>query len=285
MYHSNIAFRPISRSARSVIELPSIFYSSSLSSSFRVSSSMKGYSQQIPFTPFLISIEGNIGAGKTTLLAKMRDRYPHWIAIDEPVETWFTIKNDAGDSMLEVFYKDRKRWSYTFQNCALITRYQNIEKAINEARIKHEKNGGIHVFITERCLDTDYHVFTKMLQDEGSIDKLELDLYHRLLCQLRSTATPLSAILHVDTTPKTCVERIRKRGRSGENAITLDYLQSLDEHQAKWIRETPIPTLSTDGLDFQYVEKFIAEEMQRVADRMLLLNKGPVNNDMAASTH
>lgn len=155
----------------------------------------------LPFTPFLISLEGNIGAGKTTLLKKMRERFPQWIAIDEPVETWFTIKNDDGDSMLEVFYKDRKRWSYTFQNCALITRYQNIEKAINDARRRSLSSSGVQVFLTERCLDTDFHVFTKMLRDEGSIDTLELDLYNRLLQQLRSTATPLSAILHVNTSP------------------------------------------------------------------------------------
>lgn len=230
--------------------------------------------KNVPFTPFLISIEGNIGAGKSTLLGKMRERYPTWVAIDEPVETWFTIKNDEGDSMLEVFYKNRKRWSYTFQNCALITRYQNIEKSIDDARKSDLNKGGVHVFLTERCLDTDYHVFTKMLQDEGSIDKLELDLYHRLLCQLRSTSTPLSAILHVNTDPETCETRIRKRGRSGENAITLDYLNALDRHQTKWIQETSVPTLSTSGDDFQGVEKFIAQEMEKAAEKALLVESG-----------
>lgn len=247
----------------------------SFSSSTNLFSSFMGSSSKsIPFTPFLISLEGNIGAGKTTVLDKMRERFPTWIAIDEPVETWFTIKNEKGESMLEVFYKDRKRWSYTFQNCALITRYQNIEKAINDARIKHFNDGGVHVFLTERCLDTDYHVFTKMLKDEGSIDKLELDLYHRLLCQLRSTATPLSAILHVNTSPTSCADRIRKRGRSGEDAITLDYLTALDQHQMKWLKETTIPTLSTDGENFRVIEDFIKHEMNQVAEKAFLLQQG-----------
>jgi len=57
------------------------------------------------------------------------------------------------------------------------------------------------VFFTERCLDTDYHVFTKMLRDESSIDRLELELYERLLTQLKATATPLSAIIYVNTNP------------------------------------------------------------------------------------
>lgn len=228
----------------------------------------------LPFTPFLISLEGNIGAGKTTLLKKMRERFPQWIAIDEPVETWFTIKNDDGDSMLEVFYKDRKRWSYTFQNCALITRYQNIEKAINDARRSSFSGGGVQVFLTERCLDTDFHVFTKMLRDEGSIDTLELDLYNRLLQQLRSTATPLSAILHVNTSPLVCVERIRQRSRSGEDKITLDYLEALENHQSTWIRETSVPTLSTDGMNFEEVEQFIASQLEHTIEKARLQQQG-----------
>jgi deoxyadenosine/deoxycytidine kinase len=110
--------------------------------------------------PILVSIEGNIGAGKTTLLNSLRQSWPEWIFIDEPVSTWGEIKNTEGESILEVFYRDRKRWSYTFQTCALLTRYQNIELAVNHERMLG-KMGNL-VFLTERCLDTDYQVFTKV---------------------------------------------------------------------------------------------------------------------------
>ena len=49
-----------------------------------------------------------------------------------------------------------------------------------------------------------------MLKEEGSIDKLELDLYIRWLNQLKATATPLSAIVHVNTPPSICAERIKQ---------------------------------------------------------------------------
>ena len=65
----------------------------------------------------MIYMKGNIGAGKTTLLKSLRMKHPEWIFIDEPVDTWSNIRNDNQESILEVFYKDRKRWSYTFQNC------------------------------------------------------------------------------------------------------------------------------------------------------------------------
>jgi deoxyadenosine/deoxycytidine kinase len=204
--------------------------------------------------PVLVSIEGNIGSGKSTLLKNLRLRNPEWTFIDEPVDTWSKIRNDEGNSMLEVFYKDRKRWSYTFQNCALLTRHQYIEAAVKD---KKKLAVGKHVFLTERCLDTDFHVFTKMLRAEGSIDKLELDLYLRLLNQLKSTATPLSAIIHVNTPPLLCAERIKMRLRSGEDSISMDYLTALDQRQSEWIASETLPTLVTDVSDITHVEDFI----------------------------
>lgn len=209
----------------------------------------------IAFTPVLVSIEGNIGSGKSTLLKDLKARNTDFTFIAEPVDTWSKIKNDEGESMLEVFYKDRKRWSYTFQNCALLTRYQYIEETIQKAAAKNLS--GRHIFLTERCLDTDFHVFTKMLRGEGSIDKLELELYLRLLSQLKATATPLSALIHVNTKPVLCSERIKKRSRSGESSISMDYLQSLDDHQCAWINNEMLPKLITDGENIAKVESFI----------------------------
>ena len=206
-------------------------------------------------TPILVSIEGNIGAGKTTLLKKLRTNHPEWEFIDEPVDTWSSIRNEKGESMLEVFYKDRHRWSYTFQNCALLTRFQNIEACVKNAR--EQGKVGRQVFLTERCLDTDYHVFTKMLKEEGSIDKLELDLYIRWLHQLKSTATPLSAIVHVNTEPVVCADRIRQRSRGGESSISMDYLENLNAHQTSWVDSADLPVYRTNLNDFAEVEAFI----------------------------
>lgn len=200
--------------------------------------------------PLLVSIEGNIGAGKSTLLDKLRNANPSWIFIDEPVSTWSTLKNDAGESILEVFYQDRKRWSYTFQNCALLTRFQNIESAIRESGVVNSA-GQRQVYITERCLETDYHVFTKMLRAEGSIDKLEFDLYERWFTQLKKSCTPLSAIVHVDTTPEVCSQRIKKRGRDGEGDIPLEYLVSLDKYQSQWVNAGEVPFMRTKLTDVE----------------------------------
>ena len=198
-----------------------------------------------PVQPFLLSIEGNIGAGKSTLIEELKKHKTDWNFIAEPVDIWSSITNGQGKSLLSLYYEDPKRWSYSFQSCALLSRFQNIQTAIassaaSDFRPKQNGEGGSvplrrPIFITERCLDTDYNVFAKLLRDEGSIDKLEFEIYDRLYQHLRNSMTAsLTAIIHVDTSPEDCMERIKIRNRTGESAISLNYLRSIDQYQSKW---------------------------------------------------
>jgi deoxyadenosine/deoxycytidine kinase len=168
--------------------------------------------------------------------------------------------------LLEVFYKDRKRWSYTFQSCALLSRFQNIENSIKQrsSLLESTKSSAMEVdereiFITERCLDTDFHVFTKMLRDEKSINKLEFEIYDRLYQHLKSTSTPLSAIIHVSTDPEECLKRIASRNRAGEKEITLEYLTNLEICQSAWITSCAVPVLRSEqtSVILSEVEDFV----------------------------
>lgn len=208
--------------------------------------------------PFLVSIEGNIGAGKSTLLKTLRKNCPDWTFIDEPVDTWTSMRNDEDVSLLELFYGDQRRWSYTFQNCALLSRFQNIENTVKAGLEAASAKGETYkVFVTERCLDTDHEVFAKMLRADRQIDKLEMTLYERWFNLLQQTATPLSAIIWVDTDPETCVDRIKGRARDGEESIPLAYLQALDNAQRTWIESTAVPKVLAASDMAVPVEKFV----------------------------
>lgn len=80
--------------------------------------------------PTILAIEGNIGAGKSTLLRYIREHYPKIVLIDEPVDIWETMKTPDGKNIIQHFYGDMKRWAYTFQNTALLTRIENIQRAV-----------------------------------------------------------------------------------------------------------------------------------------------------------
>lgn len=186
----------------------------------------------------IISLDGNIGAGKSTLLAEIRKRLDVHV-VDEPVSKWTVLKNKEGTNLLELFYQDKKRWAYTFQNCAILTRFKNIQEAV-ELSMK--------TIITERSILTDKYVFAEMLKMTGDMDLLECELYDSWFA-IFSKKYPVNGIIYISTSSITSKDRIIIRNRSGEENIDMDYLNALDIQHKKWIQNTDIPvlTISTEA--------------------------------------
>jgi len=193
-----------------------------------------------PKYPILITLDGNIGVGKSTLLEQLRDSLPEIDVVLEPVGVWEKLVSDDGKSLLAHFYEDPKRWGYTFQNCAILTRILETRKAIEKTKKR--------VIITERSVLTDLHVFAKMNRDIGNINSLEWELYMKWFDGY-SHETPISAAIHVTTGVETAVKRISKRARVGESNIPIDYLNKLDKYHNDWLGNTSMPVLkiSTEG--------------------------------------
>ena len=180
------------------------------------------------YKPVIISIEGNIGSGKSTLVKHLRKVNVDWIFLDEPVTEWEKVKNDKGESLLQLFYKDMPRWSYTFQNYAYITR---MRKLIDITKKKYNKQTYI---ITERSVYTDRHVFAEMLLKDGKMTQMEMNMYLNWFNLLHEFAM-IDHVVYLRTDSKKCLERINKRSRVGESNITIDYLLSLELQHDKWI--------------------------------------------------
>ena len=77
------------------------------------------------------SIDGLIGSGKSTLVSKLKETLKNVkisnkkvVFIQEPVKLWM----ESG--LLNRYYEDSKRWAYTFQNFAYITRLKKILQVI-----------------------------------------------------------------------------------------------------------------------------------------------------------
>ncbi len=177
----------------------------------------------------LLSLEGNIGSGKSTVLRKLKEVYPDWIYVDEPVNEWLGLKNADGESLLEVFYKDKARWSYTFQNAAVLYRYKKLRAAIDSL------DGKPAVVVMERCLETDRQIFCKMLHNDGFIDDLEKKLYDDWFDHLNSMVPSVDGYIYINTGPELSFSRVAKRAREGESVIPLEYLQELHKHHTEWL--------------------------------------------------
>jgi deoxyadenosine/deoxycytidine kinase len=203
----------------------------------------------------IISLDGNIGAGKSTLLAEIRNKLHDVHIVDEPVGQWTALKNAEGKNLLELFYEDKKRWAYTFQNCAILTRLKNIQDAVENLDSTMK---GPQVIITERSVLTDKHVFAEMLHDAGDIDPLEWELYESWF-NIFGKKYPVRGIVYVSTSANTSKDRIKIRNRQGEDRIGLDYLDALDSQHKKWVENTNIPVLTLSTEVGVPVEKNIEE--------------------------
>jgi len=183
----------------------------------------------------IYSVDGNIGAGKTTFLEAVRASVPSAHVVLEPVGEWMRLKNAEGVSLLELFYSDKKRWAYTFQNCAILTRLRAIQEAMQGLPDDA-------VILTERSVLTDRFVFAEMLRASGDLNCLEWELYCKWFDTF-ATALPITGIIYLTTGVGTSAGRIVKRGRSGEDHIPLDYLSALDTAHHSWIESTSLPVL------------------------------------------
>ena len=90
----------------------------------------------------IISIEGNIGSGKSTLLENLKEKYKDdnkMVFLDEPVKLWNNIKDKNGMTMLEKFYSDQDKYSFSFQMMAYISRLNVLRLAKKEAQNRKNK--------------------------------------------------------------------------------------------------------------------------------------------------
>lgn len=176
---------------------------------------------------YLVSIEGNIGSGKSTLVKHLRTNFKnnkHIYFLDEPVSEWMNIKDKDGTNILTHFYADQKKYAFSFQMMAYITRIKMLRDAI--------RDNPKRIFITERSIYTDKNVFAKMLYDDNLISEIDYNIYTRWFNEFIEDIN--IKIIYVNTNPKLCYDRIMKRGREGE-CISLEYLINCDNYHNKWL--------------------------------------------------
>jgi deoxyadenosine/deoxycytidine kinase len=214
-----------------------------------------------------ISIEATIGAGKTTLCRKLRE---HFLGssiisiIEEPVQKWIDI------GILQKFYDDQERWSYTFQSYTFLTRMEEIMSA--EASLSD-------INIVERSIFSDRKIFAESLHSSGKMTDTEWEMY----CQwwnwlseecFRRIGKP-SGYIYLRVDPQVAYDRMNKRNRSEENGVPFDYLeQNVEKHDA-WLLNEPNVLVIDANEDFEYDNVKFQELVQKIANFVQALQVVP----------
>jgi deoxyadenosine/deoxycytidine kinase len=189
---------------------------------------------------YIISVEGNIGSGKSTLIKYMKEHLNEIdnnqvIYLPEPVHLWESIKSEDGKNMIEKFYENQEKYSFSFQMMAYISRLQ----IFKDAMIANPNS----IIITERCLLTDYNIFAKMLYESGKMLKEEYEIYKKWFEYFNEIQ--IHQFIYIKTDPDISYNRCVKRNRSGENNISLEYLQTCNQMHEVWFQNEKITDVYT----------------------------------------
>jgi deoxyadenosine/deoxycytidine kinase len=213
---------------------------------------------------YIFTIEGNIGSGKSTLVKKLKNIFHYLdniqiIFLDEPVSVWESIKDKSGKNIIEKYYENQKKYAFSFQMMAYISRIHQIKEILN-------KNNNV-IIISERSVFTDREIFAKMLYDDKKIEEIEYNIYLKWFDEFVRDI-PVSGIIYVKTEPEKCESRVIKRNRKGEN-IPLSYLKNCYNYHENWLNNETIPVLILNGNNefindlpvgwFETIQKFIKE--------------------------
>ncbi len=186
----------------------------------------------------MLFLEGNIGAGKSSFLQILADHL-NCKVIFEPHHRWQAL--DDSENILDLFYKNPKRWAYTFETYTLLTRLCDHQMHLS----KHS-----HQFvISERSPYSGRYCFASNTHDQGYLSDLEWALYQSLCDHLFAKhVAPPTGIIYLRTAPEVCYERLNIRNRKEEATLPLSYLEQLHaKHEAWLINKLDIPTLVLDG--------------------------------------
>jgi len=176
----------------------------------------------------MILFEGNIAAGKSTVGRRL-SASGRFGFVEEPVGAW---QKDFATNLLDLFYTDPKRWSFTFQLAAFTTRAKTWTDVL--AMTDHTN------VVLERSIYCDRYVFAKNCHQSGLMTATEWQLYCRLWDWLESNwCTEPDKIIYLRTPAEVCHERIAARGREEETKIPLAYLRDLEALHDEWLLGHP----------------------------------------------
>jgi len=190
-------------------------------------------------------LEGNIGAGKSTLLRRIKDTGGIIEVVFEPVNAWH--KQDSGQSLLSNFYTDIPRWAFSLETYAMACR---VKEHLHEQENKHPYR------LFERSIYSGHYCFAHNSYQSGGMTNLEWDIYKQWFSFLMKGKCKLPAgFIYLKADPAVCQTRIKKRGRAGEENISLEYLDHIHQahenflvHKKGLMPELQnIPVLTLDG--------------------------------------
>jgi 2-amino-4-hydroxy-6-hydroxymethyldihydropteridine diphosphokinase len=193
-----------------------------------------------------IVFEGNIGAGKTTLATR--------IAEDFIAKT--VLERFADNPFLPKFYENQSRYAFPLEMSFLADRYKQLSDDLAQFDLFKE-------FIV-----ADYHIFKSLIFAKITLTEDECRLYRTLFDIINREMPKPDLYIYLYQNSERLLQNIKKRGRSYEQEIQVNYLDKINSGYLDYIKsQTELNFLIIDvsGRDFVKNQEdylYILDEIQ-----------------------
>lgn len=212
-----------------------------------------------PLPYHFIAVDGPIGVGKTTLVELLTRRF-------EGVK----LLEDVDNPFLPDFYREKAGSAFQTELYFLLSRFQQQQEALQRD-------------LFDRLLLADYTFQKNRVFAYLNLDDSELLLFDKLYALLEPQVPVPDLVLYLVADRETCLERIRKRRRSGrsqgvpgylddlyeaEKEISPEYLSELIDaynHYYHYYERSPLLVVDSRHLDFPQRPEDLDELVHRLA--------------------
>lgn len=180
--------------------------------------------------PKYMCIEGVIGAGKTSLTKLIAEELNAQMVFEQPEENPF----------LQDFYRDPKRFAFQTQLFFLLSRYRQQQESF-QTDLFHDYTVSDYLFAKDR-------IFAHL-----NLEDRELYLYDRVASLLERDIPKPDLVVYLQSSTERLMTNIRKRGRSYEKNMSVDYIKSLNEAYNRFFfhyNDTPLLVINSTEIDF-----------------------------------
>lgn len=177
-----------------------------------------------------VVVEGPIGSGKTTLARRLADHLGAATLFEDP---------DA-NPFLPGFYRDAARYALPAQLFFLFQR-------INQVRDLAQSDLFGRVTVADFMIEKDPLFAQLTLNDD------ELALYRQIFSHLKPQAPQPDLVIYLQAGAGTLVERVQRRAKNYEKAISDEYLLRLADAYARFFHHyagAPLLVVNSENLNF-----------------------------------
>jgi deoxyadenosine/deoxycytidine kinase len=177
-----------------------------------------------------IAIEGPVGVGKTSLAQALGLRIGARIVLEDTDSNPFIAR----------FYQDPEKYAFPVQLYFLLTRY-------NQQRQLAQQDLFAQATVTDYLLAKD-RIFARL-----NLDPDELVLYEGVYRLLDGQIARPDLVVYIRARVEVLAERLRKRNRTFERHISLEYLERVSAAYRDFFfyyDETPLLVVDSSEIDF-----------------------------------